>query len=406
MQDPHQEFARKKSGPQFPEREAVGGHREWREVLERMCRDPPLTAANQAIYDDAVAKHKSWLSGLKARKLYAESFAEYHLFKDVGGLDAACCMMLRGCDIGLANRFLLRNTKSSKVVTNLVNRIVYEDDECGHVSKTKRCLPRLPDTRFVAELERFFLYVLKRSPCVCFSFSGQNPYEPWIAGFCEAVVDSEDLRGVFVVPTIAETITEIAHTCLQRVNAQKVEEVEQKSVATRKRKAAHMAGAAKRHGFGTHPMPKTGGTVANAAGFVVDDFGEDGDLLSDSDSGSGSGSGSDSDSDGDGDGKRNNAWTHKKARYCQLMDEQGEGMDLKGMGAWVPQPLEAGGRLVGLRLVVYYDEDGSDGGCNVPYDATVVQEWYDSHNSPALLVRFDDGEVAHVTDEDEWRWAK
>ena len=400
MQAPPPKFAREKSGPQFPEREAAEGHREWREVLERMCRDPPLTAANQAIYDNAVAKHKSWLSELTTRKLCAESFAEYHLLKTVGGLDAACCVMLRGYDIGLANRFLLRNTKSSKVVTNLVNRIVYEDDERGYVSETKRRLPRLPDTRFVAELERLFLYVLKRSPCVCFSFSGQNPYEPWIAGFCEAVVDSEDLRGVVVVPTIAETITEIAHTCLQRVNAQKVEEVEKKSRATRKRKAARMAGAATRHGFGTRPMPKTGGTVANAAGFAFDDFGEDSDLLSDSDSDS------DADRDGDGDGKRNNAWTHKKARYCQLIDVQGKGMDLKGKGAWVPQPLEANGRLVGLRLVVYYDEDGSDGGCNVPYDATVVQEWYDSHNSPALLVRFDDGEVAHVTDEDQWRWAK
>jgi len=28
-----------------------------------------------------------------------------------------------------------------------------------------------------------------------------------------------------------------------------------------------------------------------------------------------------------------------------------------------------------------------------------------SQNTPALLVRFDNGEQAHITDEDEWRWA-
>ena len=53
----------------------------------------------------------------------------------------------------------------------------------------------------------------------------------------------------------------------------------------------------------------------------------------------------------------------------------------------------------------YYDEDGSDCNKNVPYAAKVVEEWYDSHNTPALLVRFDNGEQAHITDEDEWRWA-
>lgn len=58
-----------------------------------------------------------------------------------------------------------------------------------------------------------------------------------------------------------------------------------------------------------------------------------------------------------------------------------------------------------LVLIVYYDEDGSDCNKNVPYAAKVVEEWYDSHNTPALLVRFDNGEQAHITDEDEWRWA-
>ena len=57
-----------------------------------------------------------------------------------------------------------------------------------------------------------------------------------------------------------------------------------------------------------------------------------------------------------------------------------------------------------LVLIVYYDEDGSDCNKNVPYAAEVVEEWYDSHNTPALLVRFDNGEQAHITDEDEWRW--
>jgi hypothetical protein len=49
-------------------------------------------------------------------------------------------------------------------------------------------------------------------PRRCISFSGQQPNEPWIAGLLEAVLDSKDLRNDVSVPTVAETITEIART--------------------------------------------------------------------------------------------------------------------------------------------------------------------------------------------------
>ena len=305
--------------------------------------------------------------------------------KHLGGVDAACCQLLFGFEVSALNHAKLFNTDCAKVATNLINRIVYEDDEHGHISKTKRSSPRLPGTGFERQLELLFRYVLKHSTKAVWSFADERPDEPWIAGFCAAVVNSEDLRDAD--RTIAMTINNVAYTCLQSLDQQKMAEVERKSELTLKRKAAHMAEAGKRHGFGAYPVPKAGSTVATDAGFRFDDFDEDGELLPDSDC-------EDEDSE----------WNRKKARYCKLMAQKREGMDLKGRGTWTPQPPGSDGPLVGLPLIVYYDEDGSDCNKNVPYAAKVVEEWYDSHNTPALLVRFDNGEQAHITDEDEWRW--
>lgn len=356
---------------------------QWYEALLRGCRDAPFTVEQQNRYDNAEAGRKARSIALNQRKLNpavkgTAGFGGKHL----GGVDAACYQLLRGFEVSPLNHAKLFDTDPAKVATNLVNRIVYEDDERGQVSVTKRRSPRLPGTLFGAELERFFRYVLKNSTKAVFSFSTQQPDEPWIAGFCDSVVSSKQ------VPTVALTITKIAETCLQSVDQQKAAEVEQKSEATLKRKAAHKAEAGKRRGFGAYPVPKAGGTVAREAGYDSGDFDEHDELMSDSDY-----------------EDEGSEWNCKRARYCKLMEQKGEGMDLKGRGAWVPQPPGSNGPLVGLPLVVYYDEDGSDCSKNVPYTAKVVEAWYDSYNSPALLVRFDNGEQAHITDEDEWRWA-
>ena len=200
--------------------------------------------------------------------------------------------------------------------------------------------------------------------------------EPWIAGFCEAVVDSELLRDAdrSSRPTVAETITEIAHTCLQSVDKEKVEEVERKSEVTLKRKAALKAEAGKRLGFGAYPVPKAGSTVATDAGFLFDDFDEDGELLPDSDW-------EDEDSE----------WSRKKARYCKGMEEKGTAMDLKG---------RTPAQIPGARLTVSYDEDGS--GKGVPYEA-IGQEI--GETADAMWVCFlGNDEMIKVTDEDDWNW--
>ena len=356
--------------------EAEVGRQQWCEALESMCRDAPFTVVQQERYNKAVAERKARSIEFNQRKLNP-AVKETAAFggKHLGGVDAACCQLHCGFEVSPLNLAKLFNTKSAKVATNLVNRIVYEDDERGHVSETKRRSPRLPDTLFRAELERLFHYVLKHSTKAVSSFSGQQPYEPWIAGFCEAVLDSKDLRNVVSVPTVAETITEIAHTCLQSVDQKKIAEVEQKSEATRKRKAAHTAEAGERHGFGPHPVPKTGGTVATEAGYRFDDFDEDGELLPDSDC--------DEDED--------DVWSRKKARYCELMKQKGTGMDLKGRSpAGIP----------GARLTVYYDEDGS--GKGVPYEA-IGQAIGETPDTMWVCFVGND-ESIQVTDEDDWDW--
>ena len=306
----------------------------------------------------------------------------------LGGVDAALCQLLLGFEVSTVNQRKLFDTDPAKVATNFIDRIVNEDDEHGQVSGTKRFSPRLPDTLAWAQVKDLFHQVLKHSTKFVSSFSGQQPSEPWIAGFCEAMRNSKHLRDARV-RAVADTITEIAHTCLQSADQQIVAKVQHKSEATLKRKAAHMAEAAKRHGFGVYPVPKAGSSVAAEAGFRFDDFDEHDELYPDSDC-----------------EDEGSEWNRKKARYCKLMEQKGPGMDLKGRGPWAPQPQGSDGPLVGLPLVVYYDEDGSDCNKNVPYAAKVVEAWYDFHNSPALCVRFDDGarEQAHITDEDEWHW--
>ena len=311
---------------------------QWAEALENGCRDPPFTAAKQERFDEAVAKRKAASLEFNKRKSNPAVKQTAAFGKHLGGVDAALCQLLLGIAVSTLNHAKLFQTKSATVAAHFIARIVYEDDESGHVSEIKRRSPRLPGTGFRAELKRFFLYVLEHSTTTVSSFSGRQPYEPWIAGFCEAVVDSELLRDAdrSSRPTVAETITEIAHTCLQSVDKEKVEEVERKSEVTLKRKAALKAEAGKRLGFGAYPVPKAGSTVATDAGFLFDDFDEDGELLPDSDW-------EDEDSE----------WSRKKARYCKGMEEKGTAMDLKG---------RTPAQIPGARLTVSYDEDGSGKG--------------------------------------------
>ena len=297
-------------------------------------------------------------------------------------IDAVCWLLRSGYEVGPRNHAALMNAKPKDVAIALLKHIVFEYREDGQAGdQIMRSSPIFPGAKFEEQLELFFLYVLKHSTKAVWSFAGERPDEPWIAGFCDSVVSSKQ------VPTVADAITRIAETCLERVNEQKLREAREREEVQRKRKATHDAELSERLGFGGRLLPKPGGTVATDAGFRFDDFDEDGELLPDSDC-------EDEDSE----------WNRKKARYCKLMVQKREGMDLKGRGTWTPQPPGSDGPLVGLPLIVYYDEDGSDCNKNVPYAAKVVEEWYDSHNTPALLVRFDNGEQAHITDEDEWRW--
>ena len=187
-------------------------------------------------------KQKSKKQKAKGTADLDDEYDEYMASTKLGGVDAACCQLLSGFEVSTVNQCKLFDTSPVKVAKNLINRIVYEDDERGHVSEIKRDNPRLPfppgshnlQPGFRVEFERLVRYVLKHSKEVVYSISGQQPYEPWIADFCKAVRTSKDLRDVVSVPTVAETITEIAHTCLQSVDQQKLAEVEQKSEVTLK----------------------------------------------------------------------------------------------------------------------------------------------------------------------------
>lgn len=288
-----------------------------------------------------------------------------------GGLDAACCQLIGGYKISSINQKKLFDTEFGVVVNNLMKRIVFEDDENGQIGLTKRKCPRLPRRGFVAELERLFRFVFIHSTKAVSSMEGKQPYEPWVAGFSEAVVDSS-LReaGAMVV---VDTVTKIADACLKRMDQEKVAGVQRKSEAARKRKAAHTAEIAKRHQFGTCQIPKAGATIAREAGYASGDFDEKGELLPDSDC----------DEEGC-------AWHRKRVRYLKLMDAQGGRMDLKGRSP---------AQISGAKLVVNYDEDGYGEG--VPYEAVALQL---QSKCDAMWVRFGNGEQLLLTDEDDWKW--
>ena len=298
------------------------------------------------------------------------------LSRHLGGVDAANCQLLYGLEVSPLNQRTLFYTDPAKVATNLVNRIVCEYDERGQVSETKRLNPRVPGARFEAELERLFRFVLEHSTKAVFSFSGQQPDEPWIAGFCDSVVSSKQ------VPTVALTITKIAETCLQSVDQQKVAEVQHKSEARLKRKTAHNSEAAQRHGFGMYPVPQDGGTVAREAGYGSGDFDERGELLPDSDC-----------------EDEGSEWNCKRARYCELMEQKGPGMDLKGRSL---------AETPGAKLTVHFDEDKG----TVPYEAVVLDisagerhRLQQEIGADFMWVRFScNGDELPVTDDDTWDW--
>lgn len=288
-----------------------------------------------------------------------------------GGLDAACCQLIFGYKISPINQKKLFDTEFGVVVNNLVKRIVYEDEN-GQIGLTKRKHPRLPRDGFGAELERLFQFVYTHSTKVVSSMEGKQPYEPWIAGFSEAVVDSVSLRAAGAM-VVVDTVTKIADACLKRMDQEKVAGVQRKSEAALKRKAAHTAEIAKRHHFGACPVPKAEGTVAREAGYDSGDFDEKGELLPDSDC-----------------DEEICAWHQKRARYIKLMDAQGGRMDLKGRSP---------AQISGAKLVVNYDEDGYGGG--VPYEAVALQL---TAPCDAMWVRFGNGEQLLLTDEDDWKW--
>lgn len=281
--------------------------------------------------------------------------------RTLGGVNAACCQLVRGFEISPLNQQRLFDTDGGKVAEELM--------QCLGESKGL-------GTRFGAELESLFRFVLAQSNQIRFSFAGEEPNEPWIAAFCEAAVDALLAKGM---QPVADKVTRIATACLQSVDQQKLAAVDEKSDATRKRKAAAKAAAAERHGSlvdcGAHRVPDSRSSVARRAGFDDDDFGEDGELFPDSDC-------EDDDC----------VWHRKRQRYCELMQRKGQAMDLKGR-----DPAE----VRGARLVVYYDEDGTDQQ-NVPYLATAI-EIAEAHDF--MWVRFANGEDFKVTDDDEWRWA-
>ena len=284
----------------------------------------------------------------------------------LGGVNAACCQLVRGFPVSPLNQQKLFDTDGVKVAREFV--------QC--LGETKWL-----GTSAEKELERLFRFVLAQTTQMRFSLEGGYPEEPWITDFCDAVRSHLAKAGM---EGVAQRINLIAANCLVRVDKQKVAAVEEKSKATRKRKEAAKEAAAERYGplvdCGPHKMPDSRSSVARAAGFEFDDFGEDGELLPDSDC------------DDDDNDDYDCAWHRKRRRYCELMAQKGQAMDLKGRNS---------AAVHGARLVVYYDEDGSDKH-NVPYPATAI-EVAESHDF--MWVKFANGEDVPVNDDDDWHWA-
>ena len=293
----------------------------------------------------------------------------------LGGVNAACCQLVRGFEVSPLNQQKLFDTDGAKVATEFV-RCLAETEWRGAGPER--------------ELERLFHFVLAQSSNVRFSFAGHEPDEPWIAAFCAAAVDALLELGM---PKVADSVTRIAKTCLESVDQKKLAAVDEKAEATRNRKEAAKEAAAERYGshvggFGPHPLPESGSSVAATAGYTFDDFDEVGVPLPDSDC--------DEEAEVQLRRKGENAWHRKRERYCRLMDEKGHAMDLKG--------LDSANVYRGKPLVVYYDESGDERTANVPYQATVVEFGDDKDGKPALRVRFDNGDEVHLIDEDEWHW--
>ena len=293
----------------------------------------------------------------------------------LGGVNAACCQLVRGFEVSPLNQQKLFDTDGAKVATEFVR--------CLAGTEWRGAGPE-------RELERLFHFVLAQSSNVRFSFAGHEPDEPWIAAFCAAAVDALVELGM---PKVADSVTRIAKTCLESVDQKKLAAVDEKAEATRKRKEAAKEAAAERYGshvggFGPHPLPESGSSVAATAGYTFDDFDEVGVPLPDSDC--------DEEAEVQLRRKGENAWHRKRERYCRLMDEKGHAMDLKG--------LDSADVHRGKPLVVYYDESGDDRTANVPYKATVVEFGNDKDGKPALRVRFENGDEVHLIDEDEWHW--
>ena len=292
--------------------------------------------------------------------------------RSLGGVNAACCQLVRGFEVSPLNQHKLFDTDGEKVAAEMV-----------------RCLAGT-EWRGEQELERLFFFVLAQSTNVRFSFAGKEPDEPWIAAFCAAAVKALLKMGM---PKVADSVIRIAQKCLESVDQKKLAVVDEKAEATRKRKAAAKAAAAERYGshiggFDPHPLPESGSSVVTQAGYTFDDFDEVGVLLPDSDC--------DEDAEVQLKRKGEDAWHCKRERYCRLMDEKGHAMDLKGCDSTEVYR--------GKPLVVYYDESGDDRTANVPYQATVVEFGDDKYGKPALRVRFQNGDEIHLIDDDEWHW--
>ena len=278
----------------------------------------------------------------------------------LGGVNAACCQLVRGFEVSPLNQHKLFDTDGEKVAAEMV-----------------RCLAGT-EWRGEQELERLFFFVLAQSTNVRFSFAGKAPDEPWIAAFCAAAVKALLKMDM---PKVADSVIRIAQKCLESVDQKKLAVVDEKAEATRKRKAAAKAAAAERYGshiggFDPHPLPESGSSVVTQAGYTFDDFDEVGVLLPDSDC--------DEDAEVQLKRKGEDAWHCKRERYCRLMDEKGHAMDLKGCDSTEVYR--------GKPLVVYYDESGDDRTANVPYQATVVEFGDDKDGKPALRVRFQNGD--------------
>ena len=318
----------------------------------------------------------------KAAKAAAKAAAAANAAADK--IDAVCWQLLSGHEVGSRNHDALMNAKPKDVAITLLKHILFEYREDGRAGdQIKRSSPILPGAKFEEQLQRFFLYLLERSTKAVWSFAGERPDEPWIAGFCDSVVSSKQ------VPTVADAITRIAETCLERVNEQKLREAREREEVQRKRKATHDAELSERLGFGGRLLPKPGGTMATDAGFRFDDFDEDGKPLPDSDC---------EDDDSEWSRKRVK-WGVKVARYNGLMDQKGPGMDLRGRRSHA--------ETVGAMLIVSYIEEKR----TVPYEAVVLEisagerrRLQQEIGTDFMWVRFSNGDRLPITDEDDWDW--